>query len=155
MKYASGKHARAVCDVCGDWGYYADQKDQIVNRKRTGLRVCEPCFDIDNPQLWVGTLKFPDPQALRLARPDYPDRSINWSGTRYLPPLGSALGLIAIEIDESQLTGMEMTGSLGTVYLVSDIAVSGVSGTMALGTVTVDIAYGYGGLGYGEGPYGG
>jgi len=68
--FASGKHAHGFCDVCGFRAKLSLLKNTIVNEKRTGLKACPTCYDIDHPQLRVGRIKVNDPQALRDPRPD-------------------------------------------------------------------------------------
>lgn len=70
VKFASGKHAHAFCDVCGFRYPYASLKNTIVNEKITGIKACPDCYDKDHPQLRVGKIKVFDPEALRDPRPD-------------------------------------------------------------------------------------
>lgn len=70
MKYASGKHAKGVCDICGGTEKLNTLKEVIVNYRRTGKLACKMCFDVDHPQNHVGRLKVVDAQALRNPRPD-------------------------------------------------------------------------------------
>lgn len=69
-KFASGKHAKGLCDRCGLTFKLNELKPQIVNRKVTGLRVCSACKDIDHEQYRLGEIRVDDPQALENARPD-------------------------------------------------------------------------------------
>lgn len=66
--YASGKLSRGVCDRCGAAFDYPELQDQVIARKRSGLRVCHACLDHDHPQLFLPR-NLDDPQALRNARP--------------------------------------------------------------------------------------
>jgi hypothetical protein len=70
MAYASGRHANAVCDICGRDCKYRDLRKHITNQKWDGLKVCPDCYDVDNPQLQVGRVRTADPQALYQARPN-------------------------------------------------------------------------------------
>jgi len=81
-RYAEGKDALAVCDECNFQLKYLDLKWEIVNRRRTGRRVCPACWDKDQPQLWIGELDKSDPQALKDPRPDTLDKAFSrgWIG---------------------------------------------------------------------------
>lgn len=65
-RYASGRHARAMCDRCGfEYGYHD------LRPEWTGLRVCDACWDPKHPQLTPKARQ--DAQALRQPRPDRDD----------------------------------------------------------------------------------
>lgn len=72
-QFATGKHSVAECDRCGRKIKYLDLKEEIVNEKKSGLLVCDECFDKDHPQLQLGRLKVFDPQALKNPRPSKDD----------------------------------------------------------------------------------
>lgn len=65
-RYASGKHARAMCDRCGFEIAYTD-----LRLEWTGLRVCGTCWEYKHPQL-TPKIKT-DAQALKNPRPDQDD----------------------------------------------------------------------------------
>ena len=69
--YASGKHAHGFCDRCGQRVDNLNSMRQLViNLMPTNIRVCEECWEPDQPQLQLGRIQVDDPQALRNARPD-------------------------------------------------------------------------------------
>ena len=68
--FASGKISIACCDRCGFQFLLKNLQYQVVKQKRTGLLVCHTCYDIDHPQLMLGTFPVYDPQALRNPRRD-------------------------------------------------------------------------------------
>ena len=70
VQYARGATAPGLCDRCGFKYLLNDLHWEIVDRRRTGLRVCDACFDQDHPQLQLGRVPVNDPQALRDPRPD-------------------------------------------------------------------------------------
>lgn len=72
-KYAAGKRAKAICDICGFKCLYKDLRYHIFNQRRDGLRVCPSCYDIDNPQLQVGRMFHAEPQALYNPRSSAPE----------------------------------------------------------------------------------
>jgi hypothetical protein len=69
-KFASGKHAIAECDRCGQRYMLKVLKMEIVKTKNYNLLVCQECWDPDQPQLQLGMYPIDDPQALRNPRPD-------------------------------------------------------------------------------------
>jgi len=70
MSYAVGSKALGICDRCGFSYKLNELKYEIENETRNGLRVCNNCFDPDQPQYQVGKLNTSDSQALFNARPD-------------------------------------------------------------------------------------
>lgn len=68
--YASGKNALGICDRCGTAHKLLSLRFEVVNFRKTGMRVCEDCFDPDHPQYQLNRLRMDDPQALQDARPD-------------------------------------------------------------------------------------
>ena len=53
MSYALGKKALGDCDRCGFTYKLNDLKYEIEDGIRNGLRVCDDCLDIANPQLKI------------------------------------------------------------------------------------------------------
>jgi len=87
-RFASGKHAIAECDRCGQRFKLKVLKTEIVKTKKYNILVCPECWDPDHPQLQLGMYPVDDPQGLRDPRPD---RSYVISGTSGLQinPTGS------------------------------------------------------------------
>ena len=81
-QYATGKHAWAICDICGFRFPYRHLRQQIREARKTSLWVCAECQDKDVPRR-LGPIS--DPQALRHPRPDHslePSRRIlHWRPT--------------------------------------------------------------------------
>lgn len=69
--YATGKKAKALCDVCGFTYRLRDLKLVTRNRHSTGLLACSECWEPDHPQHELGRYPVYDPQALRNPRPDH------------------------------------------------------------------------------------
>lgn len=69
-KFASGKYAWGICDICGIRAKLHSLKGTTVMGKPTGLLVCETDWDPDHPQNFLPMAVQNDPQALRQARPD-------------------------------------------------------------------------------------
>lgn len=75
-RYASGKNALAICDRCGFQYKLHTLKNEFVNGRRSNVRVCETCWDVDHPQNKLGSFRIDDPRAIRDPRPDnagYPE----------------------------------------------------------------------------------
>jgi len=69
-KFASGKYAIAQCDRC-DFRYkLTELRTEIIKTKPYQLKVCNTCWDPDQPQLQLGMYPINDPQAVREPRRD-------------------------------------------------------------------------------------
>ena len=68
--YASGKYSIAECDRCGQRYKLKQLKMEIIKTKLYQLKVCESCWDPDQPQLQLGMYPVDDPQAVRNPRRD-------------------------------------------------------------------------------------
>jgi hypothetical protein len=69
-KYASGKHSIAECDRCGQRFKLVELKKLVIKTKMVNIKVCQECWDPDQPQLQLGMYPVNDPQAVREPRPD-------------------------------------------------------------------------------------
>ena len=69
-KYASGKHAIAECDRCGQRYMLKQLKKLTIKTQQVSIKVCPECWDPDQPQLQLGMYPVNDPQAVREPRPD-------------------------------------------------------------------------------------
>ena len=69
-KFASGKHAIAECDRCGQRFKLKKLKNLVIKTKNVNILVCSECWDPDQPQLQLGMYPVNDPQAVRNPRPD-------------------------------------------------------------------------------------
>ena len=69
-RFASGKYAIAQCDRCNFRFMLKDLRTQTVKTKPYKIKVCQPCWDPDHPQLQLGMYPVNDPQAVREPRPD-------------------------------------------------------------------------------------
>ena len=69
-QFASGKHSIAECDRCGQRYKLKELKTQTVKTKPFKIKVCQSCWDPDQPQLQLGMYPVNDPQAVRDPRPD-------------------------------------------------------------------------------------
>jgi len=69
-KFASGKHSIAECDRCGQRYKLKDLKKLTIKTKQVSIKVCNECWEPDQPQLQLGMYPVNDPQAVREPRPD-------------------------------------------------------------------------------------
>lgn len=80
--YASGKYSIAECDRCGQRYKLKQLKIEIIKTKLYQLKVCQSCWDPDQPQLQLGMYPVYDPQAVYQPRPDttYVAAGVNLNG---------------------------------------------------------------------------
>ena len=69
-RFASGKYSIAECDRCGQRYKLKQLKFEVIKTKLYQLKVCDECWDPDQPQLQLGMFPVDDPQAVRQPRPD-------------------------------------------------------------------------------------
>jgi len=69
-KYASGKHAIAECDRCGQRYKLKELTKLVIKTKTVSILVCPECWEPDQPQLQLGMYPVNDPQAVREPCPD-------------------------------------------------------------------------------------
>ena len=69
-KFASGKYAIAECDRCAFRYKLVELRTEIIKTKPYQLKVCNTCWDPDQPQLLLGMTPINDPQAVREPRRD-------------------------------------------------------------------------------------
>ena len=68
--YAQGKKALGICDRCGFTYLLKNLRYEVQNKSKNGLKVCNECFDPDQPQYDVNTISTIDPQSLYDPRVD-------------------------------------------------------------------------------------
>ena len=125
-KYASGKHAIAECDRCGQRYMLKQLKKLTIKTKQVSIKVCPECWDPDQPQLQLGLYPVNDPQAVREPRPDTSyytsglatdgyvsdgSRQIQWGYN----PVGGASGFDTV-LTPNYLIGI---GEVGTVTITT------------------------------------
>jgi hypothetical protein len=69
-KYSSGKFAIAECDRCGFRYKLKYLRKLTIKTKQVSIKVCNNCWEPDQPQLSLGLYPVNDPQAVREPRPD-------------------------------------------------------------------------------------
>ena len=129
-RFASGKYSIAECDRCGQQYKLKQLKYEVIKTKLYQLKVCQECWDPDQPQLQLGMYPIDDPQAVRQPRPDltyvtaglngldlnitgfggYPtggSRDIQWGWN----PVGGASGFDAV-LTPNNLVGVTSVGTV-------------------------------------------
>ena len=69
-RFSSARHSIAECDRCGFRYKLKDLKILIIKTKQVSIKVCNTCWEPDQPQLQLGMYPVDDPQAVREPRPD-------------------------------------------------------------------------------------
>jgi hypothetical protein len=97
-KFAGGKYAYRICDICGVAYHYAELRGTTVRGKPTGMLACPICWDADHPQNFLPEVVHMDAVALVDARPEdyYQSRILpHWRPCDSLP-VGIALGQVEV-----------------------------------------------------------
>ena len=68
--FASGRFAIAECDRCGFRFKLKQLKKLTIKTKNVSIKVCNECWEMDQPQLQLGMYPVNDPQAVREPRRD-------------------------------------------------------------------------------------
>lgn len=133
-RFASGKFSIAECDRCGQRYKLTQLRMEIVKTKVYQLKVCDECWDPDQPQLQLGMYPVDDPQAVRQPRPDL----------TYV-----TAGLNGLQDNESGFGGYPTGGSRdiqwgwrpvgGSSFFDVALTPNYLVGTTSVGTVTVSV----------------
>jgi hypothetical protein len=97
-KFAIGKYAFGICDVCGVSYHLNELRATTVRGKPTGILACPVCWDLDHPQNFLPEAVHADAEALRISRPenDYASRILpHWRPCDALP-VALALGQVEV-----------------------------------------------------------
>ena len=102
------KKALGICDRCGFSFKLNNLKYEILDSKRTGFRVCNQCFDEDQPQLKLGQIDTSDKQSLYNPRVDTGEEE----STTYFAfdPIGGGVSEFG-----SRTMGLDIKGEIGKV----------------------------------------
>ena len=84
-RFASGKKSIAECDRCGFRFKLKDLKKLIIKTKQVNIKVCNECWEPDQPQLQLGMYPVDDPQAVREPRADLSYQQSGYTGLQLLP----------------------------------------------------------------------
>jgi hypothetical protein len=69
-QFSSGKFAIAECDRCGQRFKLKELRKLTIKTRMVSIKVCNECWEPDQPQLQLGMYPVNDPQAVREPRPD-------------------------------------------------------------------------------------
>lgn len=69
-KFATGKYAKGVCDVCGVSWPLNQLRTTTIRGRATHIRACPICWDPDHPQNFLPSALHMDAEALRDPRPE-------------------------------------------------------------------------------------
>jgi len=69
-QFSSGKYSIAECDRCGQRFKLKELRKLTIKTKQVSIKVCQECWEPDQPQLQLGMYPVNDPQAVREPRPD-------------------------------------------------------------------------------------
>jgi hypothetical protein len=97
-KYASGRYAFRICDICGVSYPYNELQGTTIRGKRTHVLACPICWDPDHPQNFLPEAIVFDPEALRDVRPEDYTQSrilIHWRPCDSFP-LATAVGMVEV-----------------------------------------------------------
>jgi hypothetical protein len=90
-KYASGKHSIAECDRCGFRFKLKELRKLTIKTKQVSIKVCQNCWEPDQPQLSLGLYPVNDPQAVREPRPDVSYLQSGYSGLQLTKTPGTSV----------------------------------------------------------------
>ena len=79
-RFSSGKNAIAECDRCGFRFKLKYLKKLIIKTKQVSIKVCQTCWEPDQPQLQLGMYPVSDPQAVREPRRDNSYQQAGYTG---------------------------------------------------------------------------
>ena len=79
-KYSSGKYSIAECDRCGFRFKLKELRKLTIKTKQVSIKVCQNCWEPDQPQLSLGLYPVNDPQAVREPRPDISYKQAGYTG---------------------------------------------------------------------------
>ena len=79
-RFSSARHSIAECDRCGFRYKLKDLKKLVIKTKQVTIKVCQTCWEPDQPQLQLGMYPVDDPQAVREPRPDTSYRQAGYTG---------------------------------------------------------------------------
>ena len=67
-RFSSGRFSIAECDRCGQRYKLKELKKLVIKTKQVSIKVCQTCWEPDQPQLQLGMYPVDDPQAVREPR---------------------------------------------------------------------------------------
>ncbi len=83
-RFSSGRFSIAECDRCGQRYKLKELKKLVIKTKQVTIKVCQTCWEPDQPQLQLGMYPVDDPQAVREPRRDNSYIQSGYSGLQVL-----------------------------------------------------------------------
>jgi hypothetical protein len=90
-KYASGRNSIAECDRCGFRYKLKELRKLTIKTKLVSIKVCNTCWEPDQPQLSLGLYPVNDPQAVREPRPDISYTQSGYTGLQLTQMPGTGI----------------------------------------------------------------
>lgn len=138
-KYASGKHSIAECDRCGFRFKLKELRKLTIKTKQVSIKVCQNCWEPDQPQLQLGMYPVNDPQAVREPRKDLSYYQAGYTGLQIFNTPGTSVNQDGYPSEGSRIiqwgwnpVGFGNGGDKGLA--INDLLAVG-----QVGTVTVNI----------------
>jgi hypothetical protein len=136
-RFASGKHAIAQCDRCGERYKLTQLKIQTLKTKPYKVKVCPTCWDPDQPQLQLGMYPVNDPQAIRDPRPDIGYYSAGNTGLYTSPVASNDVNNAGYPTDGSRQFQWAWNPVGGANYFDRALTPNSLIPVITIGTVTV------------------
>lgn len=138
-KYAAGKHSIAECDRCGFRYKLKELRKLTIKTKQVSIKVCNNCWEPDQPQLSLGLYPVNDPQAVREPRPDLSYYQAGYTGLQLTETQGTDIDENGFPSEGSRIIqwgwapiGFGNNGAEG-------LDINNLVGYSAIGSVTVAI----------------
>ena len=136
-KFASGKHAIAECDRCGQRYKLSEIRIEILKTKPYQIKVCRTCWDPDQPQLQLGMYPVNDPQAIRDPRPDVSYYSAGSTGLYTNPNASNSINNAGYPTDGSRQTQWNWNPVGGPRAFSDAFVPNDLNLAITIGTVTI------------------
>ena len=135
--FASGKYSIAECDRCGQRFKLVGLKKLTIKTKQVSIKVCQECWEPDQPQLQLGMYPVNDPQAVREPRPDISYYGSGLTGLQTLNGNGTGIDQNGYPADGSRQIqwGWQPVG--GASYFDTNLTPNDLLIQVQIGTVTI------------------
>ena len=136
-KFSSGKHSIAECDRCGQRYKLSEIRIEILKTKPYQIKVCNTCWDPDQPQLQLGMYPVNDPQAVRGPRPDVSYYSAGNTGLYVSPTASNDVNNAGYPTDGSRQTQWNWNPVGGPRSFSDAFVPNDLNLAITIGTVTI------------------
>jgi len=90
-RFSSGRFSIAECDRCGQRYKLKELIKLVIKTKQVSIKVCQTCWEPDQPQLQLGMYPVSDPQAVREPRRDNSYVQSGYSGLQIIENTSTAV----------------------------------------------------------------